>query len=91
MPRIPRPLGLNRRHRTRRQTELRRERGAADLDHAHCVDRQLPSVGAKPPVPVLLDGVNLVDLVLAEAVGVEMDRPRQACSHEHDRDRDAAQ
>ena len=49
------------------------------------------SVGAKASLPVLLDGVNLVDLVFAEAVGGEMRCAREACGHEHDSERDDAQ
>jgi hypothetical protein len=35
---------LDRRHCTRRQTKLGRERGASDLDHTHGIDRQLDRV-----------------------------------------------
>jgi len=48
-------------------------------------------VGAEPPVPVLLDGVDLVHLVLAEAVGCEMCRAGQRGDYQHDHQRDAAQ
>jgi len=48
------------------------------------------SVGAKASLPVLLDGVNLVDLVFAEAVGGEMRCARKACGHERDSERDDA-
>jgi hypothetical protein len=48
-------------------------------------------VGAKVSQPVLRDGVDLVDLVFAEAVGGEVGCARQACGYEHDSERDDAQ
>ena len=44
MPGVPCPLCLDRRHRTRGQTKLGRERCASYLDHTHGVDRQLDGI-----------------------------------------------
>jgi len=49
------------------------------------------SVGAKASLPVLLDGVNLVDLVFAEAVGGEVRCTREACGRYHHSERNDAQ
>ena len=71
MPRIPRPLRLDRRHRAGRQTELGRERGASYLDFTHGIDRQLDRILARHRIRAVRVVEHQRALITARAADIE--------------------